>query len=131
MIEMKGITKRFSGVVANNSIDFTIYQGEVHALLGENGAGKTTLMNILYGLYKADSGEILVHGEPVNIRSPKDAIALKIAMVHQYFELVQTLTVAENVGLGLKAKREPYLNLDDVVKRINELAKEYGLSCKS
>ncbi len=127
MIEMKGITKRFSGVVANNSIDFTIYQGEVHALLGENGAGKTTLMNILYGLYKADSGEILVHGEPVNIRSPKDAIALKIAMVHQYFELVQTLTVAENVGLGLKAKREPYLNLDDVVKRINELAKEYGL----
>jgi len=127
MVEMKRITKRFSGVVANNSIDFTVYQGEVHALLGENGAGKTTLMNILYGLYKADSGEILVHGGSVNIRSPKDAIALKIAMVHQYFELVQTLTVAENVGLGLKAEREPYLDLDDVVKRINELAKEYGL----
>ena len=85
---MRGITKRFSGVVANNSIDLAIYGGEVHALLGENGAGKTTLMNILYGLYRADSGEILVRGEKVAIRSPKDAIALKIAMVHQHFELV-------------------------------------------
>ena len=127
LIEMKGITKRFSEVVANNSIEFTIYGGEVHALLGENGAGKTTLMNILYGLYRADSGEILVRGKRVAIRSPKDAIALKIAMVHQHFELVQTLTVAENVGLGLKAEREPFLNLDSVVKRINELAKDYGL----
>jgi ABC-type uncharacterized transport system ATPase subunit len=127
LIEMKGITKRFSGVVANNSIDFTIYGGEVHALLGENGAGKTTLMNILYGLYRADSGEILARGEPVSIRSPKDAIALKIAMVHQHFELVPTLTVAENVGLGLRAKREPLLNLDSVVKRVDELARDYGL----
>jgi len=124
---MKGITKRFSGVVANNSVDFSIYGGEVHALLGENGAGKTTLMNILYGLYRADSGEILARGKAVSIRSPKDAIALKIAMVHQHFELVSTLTVAENVGLGLKAKREPLLNLDGVVKRVDELAKEYGL----
>jgi simple sugar transport system ATP-binding protein len=124
---MKGITKRFSGVVANNSIDFVVYGGEVHALLGENGAGKTTLMNILYGLYRADSGEILVRGERVTIRSPKDAIALKIAMVHQHFQLIPTLTVAENVGLGLKAEREPLLNLDNVVKKINELAKDYGL----
>lgn len=127
LIEMKGITKRFSGVVANNSIDFAIYGGEVHALLGENGAGKTTLMNVLYGLYRADSGEIRVRGERANIRSPKDAIALKIAMVHQHFELVPTLTVAENVGLGLKAKREPFLNLESVVERVNELAKDYGL----
>ena len=127
LVEMKGITKRFSGIIANNSIDFTIYGGEVHALLGENGAGKTTLMNILYGLYRADSGEILVHGKRVLIRSPKDAIALKIAMVHQHFELVPTLTVAENIGLGLKAEREPFLNLESVVKRINELAKDYGL----
>jgi len=126
-IEMRGITKRFDGVTANNSIDFTIYGGEVHALLGENGAGKTTLMNILYGLYRADSGELLVGGRQVTIRSPKDAIALKIAMVHQNFELVPTLTVAENVGLGLKAKREPFLNLESVVKKINELAKDYGL----
>lgn len=124
---MKGVTKRFSGVVANNSIDFAAYGGEVHALLGENGAGKTTLMNILYGLYRADSGEIFVHGERVTIRSPKDAIALRIAMVHQHFQLISTLTVAENVGLGLKAEREPLLNLEGVVKRIGELAKEYGL----
>lgn len=127
LIEMKGITKRFSGVLANNSIDFSIFAGEVHALLGENGAGKTTLMNVLYGLYRADSGEILVRGKRVTIRSPKDAIALKIAMVHQHFQLVPTLTVAENVGLGLKAKREPLLDLDSVVKRIDELAKDYGL----
>jgi simple sugar transport system ATP-binding protein len=124
---MKGITKRFSGVAANNSIDFAIFGGEVHALLGENGAGKTTLMNILYGLYKADSGEILVRGERVIIRSPKDAIGLKIAMVHQHFQLVQTLTVAENVGLGLKAEREPLLNLNNVVNKIDELSREYGL----
>jgi general nucleoside transport system ATP-binding protein len=124
---MKGVSKRFSGVVANNSIDFAAYGGEVHALLGENGAGKTTLMNILYGLYRADSGEIFVRGERVTIRSPKDAIALRIAMVHQHFQLISTLTVAENVGLGLKAEREPLLNLEGVVKRIGELAKEYGL----
>ena len=127
LIEMRGITKRFGMVVANKGIDFTIHGGEVHAVLGENGAGKTTLMNILYGLYRADSGKILVRGEPVSIRSPKDAIALKIAMVHQQFELVPTLTVAENVGLGLKAEREPFLNLGGVVKRIGELAAEYGL----
>jgi simple sugar transport system ATP-binding protein len=124
---MKAITKWFGSVEANNSIDFAMYGGEVHALLGENGAGKTTLMNILYGLYRADSGEILVRGERVTVRSPKDAIALKIAMVHQHFELVPTLTVAENVGLGLKTGREPLLDLDDVVKKINELAKDYGL----
>ena len=124
---MKGITKKFSGVVANNSIDVAIYGGEVHALLGENGAGKTTLMNILYGLYRADSGEILVRGQRVTIKSPKDAIALKIAMVHQHFQLIPTLTVAENIGLGLKAEREPFLNLDKVVGRIDGLAKDYGL----
>ena len=127
LIQMKGITKKFSGVVANNLIDFAINEGEVHALLGENGAGKTTLMNILYGLYRADAGEIFVRGDLVAIRSPKDAITLKIAMVHQNFELVPTLTVAENVGLGLKSEREPFLNLDGVVKRINGLAKDYGL----
>ncbi len=124
---MRGITKRFAGVVANSSIDFAIYGGEVHALLGENGAGKTTLMNILYGLYRADEGEILARGERIVIRSPKDAIALKIAMVHQHFELVPTLTVAENVGLGLKAQREPLLNLEGVVKKVAELSEEYGL----
>lgn len=127
LVEMKGITKRFSGVLANTSIDFAIRGGEVHALLGENGAGKTTLMNVLYGLYRPDSGEILVKGQRVTIKSPKDAIALKIAMVHQSFELVPTLTVAENVGLGLKAQREPFLNLESVIKRVKELAKDYSL----
>ena len=127
VVEMKGISKSFPGVIANNSIDLSLYEGEVHALLGENGAGKTTLMNILYGLYKPDSGEIFVRGNRVSIKSPKDAIDLKIAMVHQQFELVSTLTVAENVGLGLKAKTWPLLDLDSVVKRIKELAKDYGL----
>jgi ABC-type uncharacterized transport system ATPase subunit len=127
VVQMKKITKSYPGVVANNAIDLSLYGGEVHALLGENGAGKTTLMNILYGLYKPDSGEIFVRGNRVSIKSPKDAITLKIAMVHQHFELVPTLTVAENVGLGLKAKRWPLLNLDSVVKRVNELAKDYGL----
>lgn len=131
LIQMKGISKAFGSVKANDSVDFDIYGGEVHALLGENGAGKTTLMNILYGLYRADSGEILVNGKRVAIRSPKDAIALKVAMVHQQFELVPTLTVAENVGLGLKSEREPLLNLDAVAKRINELTKEYGLAVNS
>ena len=125
--EMKEITKSFPGVLANNKIDFSLYGGEVHALLGENGAGKTTLMNILYGLYRSDSGEIFVKGKPVRIKSPKDAIALKIAMVHQHFELVPTLTVAENVGLGLRPKRWPLLDLESVAKRVKELAKEYGL----
>ena len=127
LVEMKGISKTFPGVVANDRVDFTVHQGEVRALLGENGAGKTTLMNILYGLYRPDSGEILVRGRSVSIRSPKDAIALRIAMVHQHFELVPTLTVAENVGLGLKAKREPFLNLEGVARRVDELAETYGL----
>ena len=127
IVEMKGITKRFPGVIANNEIDLSLYRGEVHALLGENGAGKTTLMNILYGLYKPDSGQIFVRGNRVSIKSPKDAIALKIAMVHQQFELVPTLTVAENVGLGLKTKKWPLLDLESVTNRVNELAKKYGL----
>ncbi len=126
-VEMKGITKKFPGVVANDGIDLRVYSSQVHSLLGENGAGKTTLMNILYGLYSADSGEIWVRGKLASIRSPKDAIALGIAMVHQHFELVPTLTVAENVGLGLKVRREPLLELSTVSSRILGLSKEYGL----
>ena len=128
LVEMKGISKSFARVVANDKVDLTIYPGEVHALLGENGAGKTTLMNILYGLYRADAGEILVRGQRVTIRSPKDAIDLRIAMVHQHFELVNTLTVAENVGLGMKARREPLLDLQAVAERVRKLAKDYGLA---
>ena len=99
-VRMVGITKQFGPLIANNKVDFELKKSEVHALLGENGAGKTTLMRILYGLYKADTGEILVNEKPVQIHSPKDAIANGIGMVSQHFTLVPTLTVAENVVLG-------------------------------
>ena len=127
ILEMRGITKRFPGVLANDYIDFDIKAGEVHALLGENGAGKTTLMNILYGLYRPDEGEIRVRGKRVVFRSPKDAIDLGIGMVHQHFMLVPPLTVTENVILGLKSSRGPLLDLDRAEKRIAELSKKYGL----
>jgi ABC-type uncharacterized transport system ATPase subunit len=126
-LEMRGIVKQFPGVLAADHIDFDVRAGEVHALLGENGAGKSTLMKILYGLYHANAGEILLNGQPVSIRSPSDAISLGIGMIHQHFMLVPTLTVAENVALGLKSSREPLLDLDVVTHRINELAETYGL----
>ena len=127
IIEMRGITKHFPGVLANDHIDFDIKAGEVHALLGENGAGKTTLMNILYGLYRPDEGEIRVRGKRVFLKSPKDAIDLGIGMVHQHFMLVPPLTVIENVVLGLKSTRGLLLDLDRAEKRIIELSKKYGL----
>lgn len=126
-MEMHGTVKQFPGVLAADHIDFDVRSGEVHALLGENGAGKSTLMKILYGLYKADEGDISLNGEKVVIRSPSDAIALGIGMIHQHFMLVPTLTVAENVALGLRSSREPLLNLDEVSDRINELTRIYGL----
>jgi general nucleoside transport system ATP-binding protein len=126
-IEMHGISKRFPGVLASDHVDFDVKSGEVHALLGENGAGKSTLMKILYGLYHPDEGEILINGKPVTINSPNDAINLGIGMIHQHFMLVQTLTVAENVALGLPSSRGPLTDLDRVSKRILELAKIYGL----
>ncbi len=100
ILELRGITKRFPGVLANDHIDLTLEQGEIHALLGENGAGKTTLMNILYGLYQPDEGEIIVSGKPITVHSPSDAIAAGIGMVHQHFMLVPVFTVTENVMLG-------------------------------
>src|SRR5262245_50762353 len=93
VLELRGITKRFPGVVANDSIDFDLRRGEVHALLGENGAGKTTLMNVLYGLYRPDEGEILINGKPATFHSPKDAIRAGIGMVHQHFMLIPVMTV--------------------------------------
>ena len=103
-------------------------QGEVHALLGENGAGKSTLMRQLYGLYRPDEGEILINGKPYTFNSPADAIAVGIGMIHQHFMLVPTLTVTENVALGLKSSREPIMDLEKVSTRIRELSKMYGLS---
>jgi simple sugar transport system ATP-binding protein len=126
-LEMRGITKRFPGVLANDRVTFDVSAGEVHALLGENGAGKSTLMRQLYGLYRPDEGQILINGEPVIFHSPADAIRAGIGMIHQHFMLVSTLTVAENVALGLKSTREPRLDLDRVAKRVEELSKIYGL----
>jgi len=127
-LELRGITKRFPGVVANDDVNLTVHDGEVLALVGENGAGKSTLMNILYGLYKADEGEILVDGQPVHFTSPRDAIAAGIGMVHQHFMLVPVFTVAENVVLGV----EPMLpggrlDLGTARRRVAELSREFGL----
>jgi general nucleoside transport system ATP-binding protein len=126
-LEMRGVTKRFPGVLANDRVDFDVNTGEVHALLGENGAGKSTLMKILYGLYHPDEGQVLLNGKPVTISSPNDSINLGIGMIHQHFMLVQTLTVAENVALGLPSSRGPITDLDRVSKRVIELADIYGL----
>ena len=126
-LEMRNITKRFPGVLASDHVNFDVRSGEVHALLGENGAGKSTLMKILYGLYHPDEGEILLDGKPVTISSPNDSINLGIGMIHQHFMLVPTLTVAENVALGLPSSRGALTDLDRVSKRIIELAKIYGL----
>jgi general nucleoside transport system ATP-binding protein len=127
LLVMRGITKRFPGVLANNNIDFDVMPAEIHALFGENGAGKSTLMRILYGLYRPNAGEILLQGRPVQITSPAVAIQNGIGMIHQHFMLVQTLTVAENVALGFRSARGPLTDLERVSKRIDELSEAYGL----
>jgi simple sugar transport system ATP-binding protein len=127
-LEMRVIVKRFPGVLASDQVSFDVKAGEVHALLGENGAGKSTLMKILYGLYQPDEGQILLNGRPVRIGSPSDAIKLGIGMIHQHFMLVDTLTVRENVALGLASSRGALLDLDRVEARIRELSKAYGLA---
>ncbi len=126
ILEMKGITKRFPGVLANDHADIELYPGEVLALLGENGAGKSTLMNILVGLYRPDEGEIYVRGKRVEIHSPRDAAALGIGMVHQNFKLVPTMTVAENIILGLTDL--PFVpDFEEVNRRIREISDHYNL----
>ena len=127
LLNMQKICKSFGGVHANRDVDLCVESGEIHALLGENGAGKTTLMNILYGIYQADSGSISLHDEPVRIRSPKEAIALKIGMVHQHFMLVPTLTVSQNITLGIKEKGYPFTDRKEVDRNISRLSDEYGL----
>ena len=126
MLEMRGITKRFPGVVANDAVDLTVLPGTVHTLLGENGAGKSTLMKVLYGLNTPDEGTIHLRGESVTIGSPTDAIDLGIGMIHQHFMLVPTLTVAENVALGLGGRRG-MADMRPVRKRLAEVSERYGL----
>ncbi len=126
-LELRGITKRFGSVLANDRVDFDVVPGEVHALLGENGAGKSTLMSVLYGLYKPDAGEILIDGRPVEIGSPSAAIELGIGMVHQHFMLVRVMTVAENIVLGQEPSRRGMLDLKAARARVRELSERYGL----
>jgi simple sugar transport system ATP-binding protein len=128
-IEMIGITKVFPGVIANDNIRFEVAQGEIHALLGENGAGKSTLMSILFGLYECDGGIIKIRGQEARIRSPNDATALRIGMVHQHFKLVHNFTVTENIVLGLESRdRAGNLDIRAAEKRVTELSTAYGLA---
>lgn len=127
-LEMRNIVKHFPGVVANDHVNFSVEPGEIHALLGENGAGKSTLMQILYGLYEPDAGEILVEGRPVQIRNPRDAIAQGIGMIHQDFMLIPPFTVVENIILGLEDDHGQLLDLQAAKLRISELSERHGLS---
>ncbi len=126
-LKMQGIVKRFPGVLAADHINFDVQAGEVHALLGENGAGKSTLMKMLYGLYQPDGGRILLNDKPVTIRSPQDAIAQGIGMIHQHFMLVPSLTVAENVALGMKSSRGVLTDIDRISDELTSLSKTYNL----
>lgn len=128
VLEVRGLTKRFPGVLANDHIDLKLHKGEVLGLLGENGAGKSTLMNLIYGLYKPDEGEILVNGEAVTIKDPSDAIARGIGMVHQHFQLVPVLSVTENVMLGNESARGGFLNRRAARQKILEIARQYHLA---
>ena len=129
VLELKGITKRFPGVLANDHIDLTLHEGEVLALLGENGAGKSTLMNVLYGLYTQDEGEIYIRGEKVDIEGPNDAIDLGIGMVHQHFMLVPVFTVTENVMLGMESvKNGVFLDSEEAAEKIAAISEKYGLN---
>src|SRR3978361_2436211 len=126
-VELRGITKRFPGVVANRDIELRVARGEVHAIVGENGAGKSTLMKTLYGMHRPDEGQILVDGREVHLRSPNDAIAAGIGMVHQHFMLADNFTVLENIVLGSEPTRGGRLDRATAVRRIQESCGHYSL----
>jgi simple sugar transport system ATP-binding protein len=128
LLELRGITKRFPGVVANDAVDFELAPAEVHALLGENGAGKSTLMNILYGLYTPDEGQVFLRGEEVEIGSPRHAIDLGIGMVHQHFMLIPVMTVAENIVLAHEPRSGPMLDIGEAEREVRQLSQRFGLA---
>jgi general nucleoside transport system ATP-binding protein len=128
MLQLRNITKRFGGVLANDHVNITVEPGTIHAIVGENGAGKSTAMRVAYGFYTADSGEIVVNGEPRRIQRPLDAIGLGIGMVHQHFMLVDTMTVAENIVLGAEAGTPFSLDIADAAARIRDLSERFRLS---
>ena len=129
VLALRGITKRFPGVVANDAIDFDLRRGEVHALLGENGAGKSTLMNVLYGLYRPDEGEIVLNGKPITFHSPGDAIRAGIGMVHQHFMLIPVMTVAENIVLATEPRKAGvFLDYGAAETRVRALADQFGFA---
>src|SRR3954465_2464174 len=127
MIELRNITKTFGDVVANNDVSFAVTKGTIHAIVGENGAGKSTVMRIAYGFYNADSGEIFIDGNRVDIRTPHDAIKLGIGMVHQHFMLVDTMTVAENIVLGAETGSVLNLDIDKANEKLLALSNEMRL----
>ena len=127
MIELRDISKRFGDVQANDRVSFAVAPGTIHALVGENGAGKSTVMRIAYGFYSADSGDVVVDGQPRRFASPQDAIALGIGMVHQHFMLVETMTVAENIVLGIEPGSPLALDLRGAAARVRKLSGEFGL----
>src|SRR5712691_10845384 len=128
MFELRNITKRFGAVLANDRVSFKVAPGTIHSIVGENGAGKSTAMRIAYGFYTADSGEILIDGQVREIRTPHDAIALGIGMVHQHFMLVEPMTVVENIVLGAEPGSTFSLDLQSAAAKIRTLSQELKLS---
>src|SRR5262245_52182087 len=126
IIEMRGITKRFGAVIANDHIDLSIPANTIHAIVGENGAGKSTIMKILYGFYSADEGEILIDGVKREMRSPQDALALGLGMVHQHFMLVPPMTVIENIVLGAEPGSTRRIDFKKATQEVADLSKEFG-----
>ena len=132
IVEMKNITKRFPGIVANDNVTIQVKKGEIYAILGENGAGKSTMMSMLFGMYEPDEGEIYINGKKEDIKTPNHATDLSIGMVHQHFKLVSNYTVAENIVMGIEPMKKifgvlPAIDIETANKKVEKISKEYGL----